>query len=844
MALCRCKWCGRKFRTQDDYTYDGVVENHADFCGEKCEREYRDAKFGRQERERKEKETREAQEKQHKEMLRAIESERVIAAQKLDQERRAREQEQRELEERLRREQEERAERERKNDPSRWYGSEWAEYLVKHPDDSSQCNWTKMSGDDWEKLLVEQPQFFDKCTLSKLTSENVRAILVRQPSLAGDKLFAKLDAKSWAKLLQSQPQFCEKCDCWDEMTVDQWVELLKSRPQFAEKCHWGSVPEESDGLNNSAGLRRVLEKRPELADKFDLSVLSAGSWARLLQAQPDLSKKCDKWDAIDVDHWVDLLKERPEFIENCTWSKVRETGTCNRSAGLRLLLEDRPDLADKCDLNVLSAGSWARLLQVQPALSVKCDKWKEIDVEHWLDLLSKQPQFAVKCNKWGNFDVDQLIELYKTHFEISAAYDDWSRLVGVDWSKLLLEFPSLADRCKKWGEISGDDLLCLLLKHDELVESCDCWENLNGNHWAQLMTKRSRVVSRFDEDKLSKDDKFKSDALRVVALCYFDGCGVARDEEKALQYVYKVYGEKVKNRIIAEMAQRIDIWTDVSKIKELEKNGEHLPTVCSGDAQVWDVRKIKEILVSACMGYANIHSPQWLGIAQDNGDFKRFKKTAWREGEYLDFGWPYVGRMSKYGLIFHRYGIDQGGKRSKDDKGGIWEWEQFLFGEFECLFGGYLGCCTLRAGLSNDEARDFVLYLRRCFFNNRREGVELIDGSSQKKSAPVKTVVANPNATTKPAAASVKCASKTDAGDVTETTAHSSAKSRKVFMFIGLFLGIFGLHLAYARRWKLFLLHWVGLLASPAIPLAAAAPMALWLGGTFFIKKDGKGNRM
>ena len=118
-------------------------------------------------------------------------------------------------------------------------------------------------------------------------------------------------------------------------------------------------------------------------------------------------------------------------------------------------------------------------------------------------------------------------------------------------------------------------------------------------------------------------------------------------------------------------------------------------------------------------------------------------------------------------------------------------------------------------------------------------------------------------------------------GDGTSTA--KSIRKRWVFILLGLILGPFGVHLAYAKRWLLFLLLWAGFItgnvmrgdkpnqegASTEIPAAEVVaqqskpddksskggtnPISgagfavwalLWIGGTLFIKKDGKGNRM
>ena len=114
-----------------------------------------------------------------------------------------------------------------------------------------------------------------------------------------------------------------------------------------------------------------------------------------------------------------------------------------------------------------------------------------------------------------------------------------------------------------------------------------------------------------------------------------------------------------------------------------------------------------------------------------------------------------------------------------------------------------------------------------------------------------------------------------------------SSKRRWLFILLGLLLGFFGAHLAYAKRWVLFLLLWGGLIAgnvmsgdskeqianpeeqesvqavdqvepnqsqqntdagkeqsSPIGNIGFAVWGLLWIGGTLFIKKDGNGCRM
>ena len=107
----------------------------------------------------------------------------------------------------------------------------------------------------------------------------------------------------------------------------------------------------------------------------------------------------------------------------------------------------------------------------------------------------------------------------------------------------------------------------------------------------------------------------------------------------------------------------------------------------------------------------------------------------------------------------------------------------------------------------------------------------------------------------------------------------TSSKKRWKFVVLGLLFGYFGVHFAYAKRWFLFLLLWAAFITggmmsggkgepdksaadaettqvtepvdspkkdgdSPIGKIGFAVWGLLWIGGTLFIKKDGKGNRM
>ena len=91
--------------------------------------------------------------------------------------------------------------------------------------------------------------------------------------------------------------------------------------------------------------------------------------------------------------------------------------------------------------------------------------------------------------------------------------------------------------------------------------------------------------------------------------------------------------------------------------------------------------------------------------------------------------------------------------------------------------------------------------------------------------------------------------------ELAQSAVVKSPQKRWLFIVLGLLGGWLGLHLAYARRWVLFALFWVSAIAffavvpdgaksGPAQTPFALAVVALWIGGAFFIRKDGKKRRL
>ncbi len=238
-------------------------------------------------------------------------------------------------------------------------GTDWAEFLVDHPERADKCKWSKFEGYNWCYLLRERPEFSEKCDWSKL------------------------DGNDWASLLKAQPQFADKCD-WSKLDGYNWANLLSGKEDGLLEL-WN---EPNDDRSSEDGGQAAATS--EFADKCAWSKLNGDNWRYLLSMQPQYADKCD-WSELDGENWVELLGEQPQFADKCAWSKLDGGGWC-------YLLGKQPQFADKCDWSKLDGCDWRILLQEQPQFADKCD-WSKLDNEDWNELLESQPQFVDKRPK-------------------------------------------------------------------------------------------------------------------------------------------------------------------------------------------------------------------------------------------------------------------------------------------------------------------------------------------------------------------------------------------------------------------------------------------------------------
>lgn len=156
------------------------------------------------------------------------------------------------------------------------------------------------------------------------------------------------------------------------------------------------------------------------------------------------------------------------------------------------------------------------------------------------------------------------------------------------------------------------------------------------------------------------------------------------------------------------------------------------------------------------------------------------------------------------------------------------------------------------AGFSEADLLALIDYVRRYVFSDLVAGIHLVDGSIQKEQSASKIDLPK-----EPSNYSLSILKQVGAANSIQSAkmkpkdvktipcaSNTSNKRRWKYILLGILFGWLGAHYMYAKRWGLFALHvaaFVGLLVAPPLGLLW---LVTWFGGTFFVKKDGKGNRL
>ena len=78
--------------------------------------------------------------------------------------------------------------------------------------------------------------------------------------------------RDWCKLLDLKPEFADRCP-WDALSGSDWEWLLSKKPQFADRCNWKKL----DGYDWSC----LLLKQPQFAKNCPGEKLGGCDWSEL-----------------------------------------------------------------------------------------------------------------------------------------------------------------------------------------------------------------------------------------------------------------------------------------------------------------------------------------------------------------------------------------------------------------------------------------------------------------------------------------------------------------------------------------------------------------------------------
>ena len=233
-------------------------------------------------------------------------------------------------------------------------------------------------------------------------------------------------------------------------------------------------------------------------------------------------------------------------------------------------------------------------------------------------------------------------------------------------------------------------------------------------------------------------------AKQMRSVCYFDGIGgVKQDVDLAIEYLNqiswndKVYGARV-SRCALKLLRRLDLWT----CDELSDSliGKDSVRILEGlnNSSYWDLDQFKALVVEAAKQYKLKRACDWISIVgEDTLASKAIGKFS-AENKGLD-GWVFVGRRPDKGILlgtqYHLFDI-----RTREGQAGVtgvsfmcfpfFARGNDLFYRTDCK--NVMNVSAEGIGISAHEIAEFLNYVRRYVLLDRKEGVELLDGTLQK----------------------------------------------------------------------------------------------------------------
>lgn len=248
----------------------------------------------------------------------------------------------------------------------------------------------------------------------------------------------------------------------------------------------------------------------------------------LLEKRPEFAPNCDKcngWNSLSGDEWVELLKSQPQFADRCDryngWIKFSKLQWVSMQQLISSQLENQHQLSRNSEAGKrwmeLNGHDWVQLLQRKPAFITKCGEyggWDKIsECKGWFELLKARSElFIEQCdhhNGWARLNAHQWVSLLKDHVKLSGKCDaanGWRTFTGFDWVVLLREQPFFLTKCQEWGgwaSITECKCWCELLEVcPQFANKCDesrGWNTFDGFDWWRLLKAQTFFIEKCNE---------------------------------------------------------------------------------------------------------------------------------------------------------------------------------------------------------------------------------------------------------------------------------------------------------------------------------------------------------
>ena len=298
-------------------------------------------------------------------------------------------------------------------------GEAWSLVITNNPDMADSSTLAKLSGKDWAVLLSHRPEFANKCPYEKLSFTEIVRLFTTVPkaikpycdvdkyfSQAKESDWAALSCADWIKLLTRNLAYicnynlANKCN-YKSFSGEETMRFLLSLPWFAKYCDINKLYEEIGEDDNrhvcfaelllKGGKDAIWGKRrfPHNRLSSIKSLCDLCDWSRL-------SRQDFKWlmrRALDFEHTYVVCTTRL-FKPKGYLYRSRDEPRISKSREIRVvksasldwddlsghdivkLLKNFPQLAEQCNLNLLTISDWVDLLECQPTLADKCEHLK------------------------------------------------------------------------------------------------------------------------------------------------------------------------------------------------------------------------------------------------------------------------------------------------------------------------------------------------------------------------------------------------------------------------------------------------------------------------------------